>query len=140
MLLIRRKDALLCFGAEFGCCHRHSGFVVDVACEDPTALISGNAMTLTISFRSVRGRRTNFRLPFPDQGPGSTVGSTTGATGNVTETMTSPITTTKAHTAKTISSEIRRSRIAMRRYQTVGENRVMFVSNSISSNRDHVEQ
>jgi hypothetical protein len=39
-----------------------------------------------------------------------------------------------------ISDEIRRSGIAMRRYKTVGEDRVMFVSKSIPSNQDYVEQ
>jgi hypothetical protein len=31
-------------------------------------------------------------------------------------------------------------RVVIRRYETVGENRAMFVSNSIPSNRDYVEQ
>lgn len=64
------------------------------------------------------------RLVF--QGTRNIVGSTTGATPNVTETTADPIKTTEAYTPKAVSDEIRRSRIALRRYKTVGENRVMF--------------
>ena len=72
------------------------------------------------------------------QGAGKIVGSIIGATPNATDTMANPIKTVEAHTPKMISEEIRRSRIAMGGYKTVGENRVMSVSRSIPSNRDYV--
>ena len=70
------------------------------------------------------------------QGAGKIVGSIIGATPNATDTMANPIKTVEAHTPKMISEEIRRSRIAMGGYKTVGENRVMSVSKSIASNHD----
>ena len=71
------------------------------------------------------------------QGAGKIVGSIIGATPNATDTMANPITTVEAHTPKMISEEIRRSRIAMGGYKTVGENRFMSVSRSIPSNRNY---
>jgi hypothetical protein len=63
------------------------------------------------------------------QGIGKIAGSTTGATPNATDTRANPIKTIEAHIAKAISDEFRRLCIEMGGYKTLGENRVMSVSN-----------
>jgi hypothetical protein len=57
------------------------------------------------------------------------VGSAIGAAPSATDKMANPIKTTEAHTPKTMSEGIRRSRVATGGYKTVGEKRVMSVSN-----------
>jgi hypothetical protein len=83
---------------------------------------------------TARGRSWGRRV---HQGAGKIVGSTIGETPNATDTMANPIKAVEAHTPKAISDEIRRSRIAMGGYKTVGENKVMSVSKSVP-NRDYV--
>jgi hypothetical protein len=62
------------------------------------------------------------------QGAGKIVGSVSGAIPNATAAMASPSNTTEAHAPKIMSEEIRRSRVAMGGYKTVGENKVMSVA------------
>jgi hypothetical protein len=50
---------------------------------------------------------------------------------NATEIIANPLKTIEAHTPKTISDELRRPCIAMVGYKSVGENRVMSVSNRL---------
>jgi len=65
------------------------------------------------------------------QSTGKNVGSTTGAMPNATEIMANPVKTIEAHTPKAISDELRRACIAMVGYKSVGESRVMSVSNRL---------
>jgi hypothetical protein len=70
----------------------------------------------------------------PVQIPGSTIGATPNAADNIANAMRM----TEAHTPKAMSAESSRSRVAMGGYKTVGENKTMSISKSLTSNNDLV--
>jgi hypothetical protein len=68
------------------------------------------------------------------QSPGSTIGGIP----NENDNRANAIGIIEAHTPKAMSAEFSRSRVAMGGYKTVGENKTMSISKSLTSNNDLV--
>jgi hypothetical protein len=82
---------------------------------------------------SARSRAERFGRQVRYQQPTQIAGSMTGATPNAIDSMANTISMIEAHTPKTMSKEFRRSCfVATGGYKTVGENKTMPVSNTIS--------